>query len=276
MSQAEAGVQPPKITTRQVAAAVIGNALEFYDFTIYAFFAVQIGHAFFPNHSGYISLLLSLGTFGAGFILRPIGAFVLGRFADRRGRRPAMLVSFALMGVAILGVALTPGYAIGDRRARAGAVLAAVPGLRARRRGRPDDRLSGGGVAARAPRNCTARGRAEARTPPISSPAWWAWRSPRRSAEPRWPALGWRIAFMLGALVLPFGLLLRRNLPETLHHADASEGGRGGHRRTTRVVILGFGLVAATTVSTYVFNFMTTYAQTTCIFRPPSPCPRRW
>ena len=101
----------PPISPRQVAAAVVGNALEFYDFTIYAFFAVQIGHNFFPNHSPFISLMLSLATFGAGFILRPLGAIAIGRFADRRGRRPAMLFSFALMGVAILGVALTPSYA---------------------------------------------------------------------------------------------------------------------------------------------------------------------
>src|ERR1700753_1296090 len=84
--------------------------LEFYDFITYSFFAIQIGHAFFPAQSEYGSLMLSLATFGAGFITRPIGGLVLGVSSDRVGRRPAMLLSFALMGAAILTIALTPSY----------------------------------------------------------------------------------------------------------------------------------------------------------------------
>src|SRR5580698_5138890 len=89
---------PASISRREVAAAVIGNALEFYDFTTYAFFASEIGAAFFPVHSHFISLILSLATFGAGFILRPIGSVLIGRYGDKRGRKPAMLFSFTLMG----------------------------------------------------------------------------------------------------------------------------------------------------------------------------------
>ena len=63
-----------------VAAATIGNALEFYDFLTYAFFSIQIGHAFFPAQSAFGSLMLSLATFGAGFVTRPIGAFVIGNY----------------------------------------------------------------------------------------------------------------------------------------------------------------------------------------------------
>ena len=103
--------EAPKIPRRHVAAAVIGNALEFYDFVTYAFFAVQLGHTFFPSHDAYASLMLSLGTFGAGFAMRPLGGVVLGRYADKVGRRPAMLLSFGLMGGAILAVALIPSYA---------------------------------------------------------------------------------------------------------------------------------------------------------------------
>ena len=262
MSQADVTVERPEITPRQVAAAVVGNALEFYDFTIYAFFAVQIGHAFFPNHSGYISLLLSLGTFGAGFVLRPVGAFVLGHFADRRGRRPAMLLSFALMGVAILGVALTPGYAT---LGIAAPVLVLFWRL-------CQGFALGGEVGP------TTAYLVEASTPERRGIVG-AWQSGSQNAAnivaglvgvvlalvlggASMEAFGWRIAFLLGALVLPFGILLRRNLPETLHHAHASEAG-AAPTDGLRVVILGFGLVAATTVSTYVFNFMTTYAQTT-------------
>src|ERR1700742_4218142 len=95
---------------RAAFAAPIGNMLEFYDFITYSFFAIQIGHTFFPAESEYGSLLLSLATFGAGFVTRPIGGIVLGIFSDRVGRRPAMLLSFALMGGAILVLALTPSY----------------------------------------------------------------------------------------------------------------------------------------------------------------------
>ncbi len=96
---------------RAILAATIGNALEFYDFITYGFFAIQIGHTFFPSHNGYISLMLSLATFGAGFITRPIGGIVLGTYADRVGRRPAMMLSFTLMGAAIITIALIPSYA---------------------------------------------------------------------------------------------------------------------------------------------------------------------
>jgi MHS family citrate/tricarballylate:H+ symporter-like MFS transporter len=94
-----------------MTAAVIGNALECYDFLTYAFFAIAIGHAFFPAKTPFISLMLSLSTFGAGFLTRPLGAFLLGRLADKAGRKPAMLVSFTLMGVSMLMMAAAPTYA---------------------------------------------------------------------------------------------------------------------------------------------------------------------
>jgi MFS transporter, MHS family, citrate/tricarballylate:H+ symporter len=69
---------------RAAFAATIGNMLEFYDFITYSFFAIEIGHTFFPAHSEYGSLMLSLATFGAGFVTRPIGGIVLGIYSDRR------------------------------------------------------------------------------------------------------------------------------------------------------------------------------------------------
>src|SRR6202049_2026447 len=96
------------VPARQIAAVVVGNALEFYDFLTYSFFAVYIGRTFFPSSDPSASLLASLATFGAGFVTRPIGAFVIGRMGDRLGRKPAMILSFWLMGVAIFGLALTP------------------------------------------------------------------------------------------------------------------------------------------------------------------------
>jgi MHS family citrate/tricarballylate:H+ symporter-like MFS transporter len=100
------------VPARLVAAVVVGNALEFYDFLTYAFFAVYIGRAFFPSNVPTASLLASLGTFAVGFVTRPIGGLVIGRIGDRLGRKPAMILSFSLMGVAILGLALTPPHSM--------------------------------------------------------------------------------------------------------------------------------------------------------------------
>lgn len=99
------------IKKRHIAAVVTGNALEFYDFVTYSFFAVYIGRAFFPESLTRFSLLASLATFGVGFVMRPVGAYVIGRTGDRVGRKPAMLLSFSLMGFGIAGLALTPSYA---------------------------------------------------------------------------------------------------------------------------------------------------------------------
>jgi MFS family permease len=95
-------VRPQTLPLGRVAAVVAGNALEFYDFLTYAFFAVQIGQCFFPASTPGGSLLPTLAVFGAGFLTRPLGAIVIGGLADRVGRRPMMLVSFSLMGLAIL------------------------------------------------------------------------------------------------------------------------------------------------------------------------------
>lgn len=99
------------LPVRKVLAVGLGNALEFYDFVTFSYFAIQIGHTFFPASQTSHGLLLSLATFGVGFITRPLGAIVIGGYGDRAGRRPAMLWSFGLMGCGILGMALTPSYA---------------------------------------------------------------------------------------------------------------------------------------------------------------------
>src|SRR5881398_932145 len=100
----------PVLTRSQIAAVTAGNALEFYDFVTYAFFATQIGRALFPGDASH-SLLFSLATFGVGFLTRPLGGLLIGRMADRKGRKPAMILSFTMMGLAMTGLALTPSYA---------------------------------------------------------------------------------------------------------------------------------------------------------------------
>src|SRR5580704_629500 len=101
----------PVLTGRAILGATIGNMLEFYDFITYSFFAIQIGHTFFPAQGQFASLMLSLATFGAGFVTRPIGALVIGAYSDRVGRKPAMMLCFTLIGVSIVAMALIPSYA---------------------------------------------------------------------------------------------------------------------------------------------------------------------
>lgn len=91
-SDARIRTDVPRLSIRQIAAVCAGNGLEFYDFVIYAIFAAQIGRAFFPSDRPGISLLASLATFGVGFATRPLGALVIGRFADCAGQRPTMLL----------------------------------------------------------------------------------------------------------------------------------------------------------------------------------------
>jgi len=89
-------MRTPRLDRRAVSAVILGNALEFYDFTTYSFFAVFIGNAYFPAGDDVTSLLYSVATFGIGFLTRPIGGIIIGAYADRAGRKPAMLLTIAL------------------------------------------------------------------------------------------------------------------------------------------------------------------------------------
>lgn len=103
-------IDPAPRSISAVVAAILGNALEFYDFTIYAFFAVMIGRAFFPAQDPLSSLLLSVGTYGAGYITRPLGGVLIGAYADRRGRKAALTLTIALMAVGTGVLAAVPTY----------------------------------------------------------------------------------------------------------------------------------------------------------------------
>jgi hypothetical protein len=95
----------------QVAAAVIGNALEWYDFIIFGFLTVVIARLFFPAESQYASLLLTTATFGVGFFMRPVGGILLGLYADHKGRKAALLLIIVLMTAAIAMIGFAPTYA---------------------------------------------------------------------------------------------------------------------------------------------------------------------
>src|SRR5881628_2604584 len=88
-----------------------GNFLEMYDFMVFGYYASAIGRAFFPTGNEYASLMLSLMTFGAGFLMRPLGALVLGAYTDKHGRRAGLILTLMLMSIGIVTIACTPGYA---------------------------------------------------------------------------------------------------------------------------------------------------------------------
>jgi MFS family permease len=243
---------------RKVAAVGIGNALEFYDFLTYSFFAIQIGHSFFPERHG---LLYSLAVFGVGFLTRPLGGLVLGMMGDRVGRRPAMVVSFSLIGVALLGIALTPsyaqigiaapillvtfrliqGFALGGEVGASTAFL--VEAAPARRRGlyvsiqymTQDFAVLVAGVVGFV--------LSETLTPDQLD----GW--------------GWRAAFLLGSAVIPVGFYLRRTLPETLGEEERQAPSSERRRLPAKFVLLALLMTMAT--STYIFgiDYITTYVQ---------------
>src|SRR5437870_9656653 len=88
----------------------LGNFLEMYDFMVFGYYAAAIGRAFFPTHNEYASLMLSFMTFGTGYLMRPLGAVVLGAYIDHHGRRKGLLVTLALMAVGTLSIGIMPGY----------------------------------------------------------------------------------------------------------------------------------------------------------------------
>ncbi len=244
----------------QVAAVAAGNALEFYDFVTYAFFAVQIGRTFFPSHSPDASLLASLATFGAGFLTRPLGAFVIGRMGDRHGRKPAMLLSFGLIGIAVVGLALTPSY---------GRIGIAAPVLAIGFRMLQGFAL-GGEVGPSTAFLIEA-------APPLRRGLYTSLQAMSADAAvlvaglvgvmlsslmdgPALDAWGWRIALLLGASIIPFGLRLRRTLDETLRSRDTVAA---PHRESlVRVAVLGVALLAGATTTNYILDYLTTYAAT--------------
>src|SRR6516162_7240356 len=94
-----------KEKTKSVIRVASGNFLEMYDFMVFGYYATAIGRTFFPESSEIASLLLSLATFGAGFLMRPVGALVLGTYIDRHGRRAGLILTLALMSVGTVSIA---------------------------------------------------------------------------------------------------------------------------------------------------------------------------
>jgi len=255
----------PTLTKSQVVAVTAGNALEFYDFVTYTFFATQIGHALFPGDASS-KLLLSLATFGVGFLTRPLGGFVIGRMADRRGRKPAMILSFTMMGIAMTGLALTPSYAaIGIAAPLLAVFFRLLQGFALGGEVGPNiaylmEAAPPGRRAFYISLNFASADFAVL----IAGLVGFGLSS--TLTGPELEAWGWRVAFLIGAVIVPFGLRLRRTLVETMPKEDEV-----AHDGRPLLLLAGAGLfiIAGATISNYTLDYLTTYAQST--LRMPVP-----
>ncbi len=263
---------PPgaRLDRKAVGAVVLGNALEFYDFTVYAFFAKAIGEAFFPASDASHSLLASLALFGVGYVMRPIGGALIGALADRAGRKPAMLVTIALMALGMLMLAACPGYAqIGGW---AQAIVIA---------GRLIQGLALGGEVGPSTAYLI-----EA-APPRHRGFVTSWQIASQGCAALFAGLlatalaltigdaamaqwGWRVMFLVGLAVVPVGLIIRSHLPETGGaEADPQAASSTGAvirrllRDHGRLLALTFLVIAASTVSNAVGTNMPVYAGAT-------------
>jgi MFS family permease len=245
---------------------VIGNALEWYDFTVFGFLTVVIAQLFFPAGNDYASLLLATATFGVAFVMRPIGGIVLGLYADRAGRKAALSLVIALMTLGILLLAIAPPYsAIGI-----GAPLMIVVG-------RSLQGFSAGGEFG----SSTAL---LIEAAPFSKRGFYgSWQMASQAAALLLGALvgalitrglspealiswGWRVPFILGLIIGPIGFYIRRHLADSeaflLAQKTARRATLGEVFRThTRDVLCGLGSVIALTVTIYVLiSYLPTFA----------------
>ena len=276
MSQAEvaAPVGAAPIPRRAVVAVVIGNWLEFYDFIVYTFFAVMIGNAFFPAASmsadftqgerDFFSLLASLATFWAGFLTRPIGAAVIGAYGDRAGRKAAMTLTIVLMALGTGLLAVAPTYAqIGIAAPIILIVARLIQGfscggevgpattylLEAAPTNRRASLTAWQGISQQMA-GIMGAGLGLILSNALSHDALYDW--------------GWRVPFLVGILIGPVGLYIRRALPETIGHGEAHASQSAVLKdlfaNNGFAVLICVLCIIGPTVSTYVSSYMTTYA----------------
>jgi MHS family proline/betaine transporter-like MFS transporter len=269
MSLAPAPVSRSTPKPLQVAAAVIGNALEWYDFIIFGFLTVVISRLFFPAESQYASLLLTTATFGVGFFMRPVGGILLGVYADRYGRKSALLLIIVLMTVAIamigfaptyaaIGVAapsiivlarLLQGFATGGEFASATTFL--IESAPAHRRGFYGSwQMVGQGLA-------------------VLIGALLGALVTRNLPQDALDSWGWRVPFLFGLVIGPIGLFIRRHLEETEVFREMRGAAAAGRATGTvlatqlKDAMVCMGIITSGTISFYVILlYMPTFART--------------
>lgn len=239
-----------------------GNFLEMYDFMVFGYYASAIGQAFFPSNNGFLSLMLSLMTFGAGFLMRPLGAIVLGAYTDRHGRRAGLLLTLSLMSVGIFSIAFMPGYAAVGFMAPLLVLLGRlVQGFSAG--------MELGGVSVYLSEIAT----------PGHKGFYVSWQSGSQQVAVMFAASvgvvlgsvlspdkmtqwGWRVPLILGCVIIPFLFRLRTSLQETdefasrKHHPSTSQILRS-LTANWPIVIVGTLMVTMTTASFYMITAYT-------------------
>jgi MFS family permease len=239
-----------------------GNFLEMYDFMVFGYYASAIGKAFFPSGSAFVSLMLSLMTFGAGFLMRPLGALVLGAYTDRHGRRAGLLLTLGMMSIGIFSIACTPGYAtIGFLAPLFVVVGRLLQGFSAG--------MELGGVSVYLSEIAT----------PDHKGFYVSWQSGSQQVAVMFAASigvvlssilppekmlqwGWRVPLLLGCIIIPFLFRLRKSLAETdkflarKHRPETSEIFRS-LRKNSGIVLAGTSMVTMTTVSFYMITAYT-------------------
>ena len=247
--------RPPPLSPRVIAAVSLGNGLEIYDFTVYSFFSVYVAAAFFPAGNPLTSLLLAVGTFGVGFLFRPVGALVLGRYADRAGRRAAMTFTIWLMAAGTAVIALCPGYATLGIAAplvlvvgrllqgfSAGGEVGAATSLLLEASGRRRGFTVSWQLASQGAATLVGAGSGLLLTATLSASQLAAW--------------GWRIPFLVGLLIAPVGAYIRRSIPDE-HGAARGEAPplSSLFRTQRRLMLLAIPVVMGSTVTSYVMVY---------------------
>lgn len=219
-----AGASTRRSRAKAIFAITLGNGLEFFDFTVYSFFASIIGSLYFPVQGSLNQLMLAVGSFGVGFVVRPLGGIVIGAYADRAGRKAAMTLTLWLMALGSALIAFAPTYAQVGLAAPALILLArliqgfAVGGEVGASTSLlleyADDRSRGfyGSWQFVSQGLNTVCGAllGVALSSALSQAALESW--------------GWRVPFVIGMLVVPVGVYIRRHLDETLAHPEPVEG----------------------------------------------------
>jgi MFS transporter, MHS family, proline/betaine transporter len=247
---------------RIITAASIGNALEWFDLLIYGYFAVTISRLFFPTTDQTVSLLLALGTFGVSYLVRPLGAIVLGAYADRTGRKASLMASIVLMMIGTLIMVVIPTYAsIGVLAPIAVLVARLVQGFSVggefgsstsflvehgpdRKGFFASFQWAGQGFAA-----VLASLFGVGLTTALTADQLNAW--------------GWRIPYIFGLLIGPVGFYIRRHVDETPEFLAAEAPSTPvrdvlGHQWGR--VLLAIGIAVVSNSSNYLILYMPTYA----------------
>ncbi|MDE1184723.1 MFS transporter [Paraburkholderia sp.] len=248
--------------TQIVIATSAGNALEWFDIAIYAFFAVYIGKNFFPATNETASMLLTFGSFGASYLVRPIGGMVLGAYADKRGRKAALMMTVALMMVGTAIIALIPTYAqigliapVGVFVARliqgfsAGGEFGASTAMLIEHAPHRRGFLASWQFATQGLATLLAAsfGFGLAKLMPASELAAW----------------GWRVPFFFGLLIGPLGLYLRRFLEDAPDFTEATHTEtpvREVFARQKLMLVASIGALTVSTAVNYLLQYLPTFA----------------